>query len=429
MALPVPPPINTPIPNNPFYSLPAYITKGAYYPITVGAGLSVDPVTAVITSTGAGGSVSSIIAGTGISVNSATGNVTVTNTGVTSILAGTGISISGGTGTVTINSLTNGTVTAVNTGPGLVGGPFTVSGTISLATTGVAVGTYTNPTISVDGYGRILTAANGTSVSSVSGALPITVSAGTSPVIGINPASTATCGAVLLSDAVNSTSSSTAATSLAVNTAYNIALAAIPKSCITAVGTLITGIGPSTPVALPVGTNGTVLTACSSCTGGLFWGPNTLTATPNYGNFLSSVNQTITIPGTPQVVTLDTTVAANNFSVADGSRIVAAVAGVYNLQFSIQLLANPGGGGNVEIWLSKNNVTVPGTNTRFSIKNTNEAEFAALNFVESLNAGDSLQLVWSTADVDNFLYAAPAPTALGGPAIPSAIVTIVPVGA
>jgi hypothetical protein len=124
-----------------------------------------------------------------------------------------------------------------------------------------------------------------------------------------------------------------------------------------------------------------------------------------------------------------TTVAANNFSIVNNSEITAAVAGTYNLQFSIQLLANPGGGGDVEIWLAKNGSAVPETNTRFHIKNTNEAEFAALNYVESLAAGDFLQLFWSTGDADNFLYGEVGPTALGGPGIPAAIITIVPVGA
>lgn len=44
------------------------------------------------------------IAGTGISVSSATGNVTVTNTGVTSVTAGSGISVSASTGSITISS-------------------------------------------------------------------------------------------------------------------------------------------------------------------------------------------------------------------------------------------------------------------------------------------------------------------------------------
>jgi hypothetical protein len=140
------------------------------------------------------------------------------------------------------------------------------------------------------------------------------------------------------------------------------------------------------------------------------------------------VSQSIAVVGTPQPVQLDTVVAANNFTLGGSSQVTAAVTGVYNLQFSIQLFDNPGGGGPIEIWLAKNGTAVPDSNTRFTLKNSNESEFAALNYVESLNAGDYLELIWSTNDVDNILYAESAPTALGGPAIPSVILTIVPVG-
>lgn len=55
--------------------------------------------------TGSVTGVSSNIAGTGISVSGATGNVTITNTGVQSAIAGTGISVSGSTGSVTITNI------------------------------------------------------------------------------------------------------------------------------------------------------------------------------------------------------------------------------------------------------------------------------------------------------------------------------------
>ena len=45
-----------------------------------------------------------VLSGTGISVASSSGNKTVTNTGVTSIIAGTGITVSGATGAVTIDA-------------------------------------------------------------------------------------------------------------------------------------------------------------------------------------------------------------------------------------------------------------------------------------------------------------------------------------
>ena len=66
--------------------------------------------------------VSSLIAGTGISVDQATGDVTVTNTGVTSLIAGTNITLSptSGVGNVTINATNNpGTVQSVIPGSGL----------------------------------------------------------------------------------------------------------------------------------------------------------------------------------------------------------------------------------------------------------------------------------------------------------------------
>ncbi len=57
-----------------------------------------------ISATGSGGGVSSLNAGSGISLSSSTGAITVTNSGVTQLTAGTGISISGSTGSITISS-------------------------------------------------------------------------------------------------------------------------------------------------------------------------------------------------------------------------------------------------------------------------------------------------------------------------------------
>ena len=55
--------------------------------------------------------VNSVAAGTGIGVSSSTGNVTISNTGVTNLNAGSGISLSGSTGTVNItaNNVANAT--------------------------------------------------------------------------------------------------------------------------------------------------------------------------------------------------------------------------------------------------------------------------------------------------------------------------------
>ena len=83
--------------------------------------------------------VQSIIGGTGISVSSPTGNVTISNAGVTQLTAGTNITLSSTTGTVTINASNNaGTVQSILPGNGLQldSGSLISNPTIGIETTG-----------------------------------------------------------------------------------------------------------------------------------------------------------------------------------------------------------------------------------------------------------------------------------------------------
>jgi len=66
-----------------------------------GTGIGVSGATGNVTISNTG--VLSNTAGSGISVSSSTGNITISNTGVTSLIAGTNVSLSGATGNVTIS--------------------------------------------------------------------------------------------------------------------------------------------------------------------------------------------------------------------------------------------------------------------------------------------------------------------------------------
>ena len=112
---------------------------------------------------------------TGITVNTNanTNTIDITNTGVTSIIAGTNVTVSQANGAVTIsanaggNGGGGGTVSSI----GVNSSTLTVTNTpiisagnivVNLPVTGITAATYTNPTVTVDTYGRVTNIANNT---------------------------------------------------------------------------------------------------------------------------------------------------------------------------------------------------------------------------------------------------------------------------
>lgn len=119
------------------------------------------------------------IGNSGISVNgnSTTGTLDITNTGVLSISAGTGVAVNQSNGNVIISSTGGGGAGVTSVGVQVAstsrltvtGSPIVSSGniTLDLATSGVTPGTYTYPTMTVDGFGRVTNISNGASVGTV----------------------------------------------------------------------------------------------------------------------------------------------------------------------------------------------------------------------------------------------------------------------
>lgn len=142
------------------------------------------------------------------------------------------------------------------------------------------------------------------------------------------------------------------------------------------------------------------------------------------GTFYDTTTQTI-LSGASASLQLNTPVIQDGVIVASNSRITVSRTGIYNLQFSAQLSTPGGGSPDVHIWLRKNGINIANSNTGVVMQNSNQKQVAAWNFVESLIAGDYLELVAYLNGGSSVLFLAEAagPTN-GGVGVPSMIVTM-----
>lgn len=153
-----------------------------------------------------------------------------------------------------------------------------------------------------------------------------------------------------------------------------------------------------------------------------------------YGTFYDTSIQTNPIADTARSVMLNEVtngvngVIASGVSVVSGSRITLANAGVYNLEFSIQIDKSDGGSDDIDVWLAKNGTNVLWTNTRQTlVGSAGEKYIAAWNFVVNAQAGDYFELMWSSPDTAMRLVSAPAQVSPVRPGVPSVMISVMQV--
>jgi hypothetical protein len=145
----------------------------------------------------------------------------------------------------------------------------------------------------------------------------------------------------------------------------------------------------------------------------------------------STQDQTNPVANAENLMSFNNTGISNGISIVTNgttlTRITMANAGLYNIQFSAQLNQTSGGAHNAFIWLKKNGANVANSAGDSRVAGNGERIMAAWNYVVDAAAGDYYELAWASDGLDVLLdyVAASAPI----PAVPSVILTVVPVGA
>jgi hypothetical protein len=148
-----------------------------------------------------------------------------------------------------------------------------------------------------------------------------------------------------------------------------------------------------------------------------------------YGSFFDTQTQTLPLANTGYPIKFRNTAGSLGISITNQSRITFAQTGQYDIQFSAQLFNDTGGGNGhfIEIWFRKNGIDIANSNTRVDVATNNPYTVAAWDFVADVTAvGDYYEIIWAGENTTLKLLAGGGFVA-GAPAIPSAIVSIIPV--
>lgn len=148
---------------------------------------------------------------------------------------------------------------------------------------------------------------------------------------------------------------------------------------------------------------------------------------PHTGSWLDLSDQTASAD-TATAMEFDTVVTESGITVVDLSKVTFSRKARYNLQFSAQLVNTGNDESTVSIWLKKNNGNVADSNTDITVPKKHAGGdgklVAAWNFFLDLEAGDYVELMWSSTSADTSIQYIAARNTPTRPATPSIILTV-----
>jgi len=148
-----------------------------------------------------------------------------------------------------------------------------------------------------------------------------------------------------------------------------------------------------------------------------------------YGCFTNNTDQTAPSVGSTAVVVYDTTEESSGVYLASSSRLYVRNYGIYNVQFSLQLVNRDEASQYADVWFRLNGTDVPRSASRFDLPARKSAVepshlIGTVNTFIEMQAGDYVEIAGTTSDTDVGLEHYAADAVIPRPAIPSAIVTV-----
>lgn len=118
-----------------------------------------------------------------------------------------------------------------------------------------------------------------------------------------------------------------------------------------------------------------------------------------YGAFSSYTSQSTTA-NTATLLTMSNTDFSNGVTLGTGSKLTVAYAGIYNLQFSVQVQNFDNAPQDLYIWLKQNGTDIVGSTGVLGLPARKSAgdpfhDIKGWNYFLSMNVGDYVQLYWS----------------------------------
>ena len=144
---------------------------------------------------------------------------------------------------------------------------------------------------------------------------------------------------------------------------------------------------------------------------------------PN-GLFFSTTDQPIAATNTAQVISFENTYLSEGITINGGSssQITATYSGIYNFQFTAQAASGSASSKNVYVWIRRNGTDIGYSARHLVLQGSNDSNDIGWGFNIDLQAGQYIEMMWSSDGIDTRLdtETAVAPH----PGEPSAIITV-----